>query len=223
MARLKALTRVLSFLTLLAFLIGNVWIELQPGIPVGVTAKLIFAGIFVLLWSVVYYAHPGGGSPARRRGYCLALFAYYIWMLLNMLFFDAAFGRGSRPGGLNTTPFLTIHNYLRAYELGNISLKWVLVNLVGNVAAFAPMGFFLPALYPKQRNLLVFAPSIVGMVAAVEILQYLTRTGSCDVDDLILNFAGALAVWIVCLLPPFRGWIRHVTERKGAGEKWKKQ
>lgn len=214
---------MLCFPALLAFLILNVWVELKPGIAVGVAAKLVFAGIFVLLWSLVYYARPGGGSPARRRGYCLALFGYYIWMLLNMLFFDAAFGRGSRSGGLNMTPLLTIHNYLRAYELGNISLKWVLVNLAGNLAAFAPMGFFLPALYPRQRNLLVFVPSVAGMVAFVEVMQYLTCTGSCDVDDLILNFTGALAVWLVCLLPPLRGWVRHVTVYEGERKKWKKQ
>lgn len=220
---MKSFARLLCFLALSAFLILNVWVELTPGIVVGVTAKLVFAGVFILLWSLVYLARPGGGSPTRRRGYYLALFGYYIWMLLNMLFFDAAFGRGSGGGGLNTTPLLTIRNYLRAYELGNISLKWVLVNLVGNLAAFAPMGFFLPALYPRQRNLLRYLPTVAGMVACVEILQYLTGTGSCDVDDFILNVAGALAVWLICLLPPFRGWIRHVTEKKGAGEKWRKQ
>lgn len=221
---MKTIARLLCYPALLAFLLLNVWVELRPGATVGVAAKLAFAGGFILLWSAVYYARPRGGGPVRRRGYLFALFGYYIWMLLNLLFFDAAFGRGGRSGGgLNTTPFLTIHNYLRAYELGNISLKWVLVNLVGNLAAFAPMGFFLPALYPKQRNLLVFVPSIACMVASVEVLQYLTRTGSCDVDDLILNFAGALAVWLVCLLPPFHGWIRHITNAKGAEEKWKKR
>lgn len=212
---MKILARILGFFALLAFLALNVYVELKPGMVVGVGAKLAFAVSFTAIWSVVCFSAPGGGSPTRRRGYYLSLFAYYIWMLLNLLFFDAAFGRGSGGGGLNLTPLLTIHNYLRAYELGNISLKWVLVNLAGNLAAFAPMGFFLPALYPKQRHFFVFVPSIVGMVALVEVTQYLTRTGSCDVDDLILNTVGAFVVWLLCLIPPLRGWTRRVTVPKG--------
>ncbi len=214
---MKTLARVLAFCALTALLARNVYVELKPGMVVGIAAKLGFACAFTALWSLVCFSHRGGGSPGRRRGYFLALFAYYIWMLLNLLFFDAAFGRTAGTAGLNTQPLLTIHNYLRAYELGNISLKWVLVNLAGNLAAFAPMGFFLPALYPKQRNLFVFVPTVTVMVALVEALQYLTRTGSCDVDDLILNTTGAFAVWLVCLLPPFHGWVRRITAVKKKG------
>ena len=198
-----------------ALLVINVYVELKPGMVVGIGAKLAYACAFTALWSMVCFSKPGGGSPARRHGYYLALFGYYIWMLLNLLFFDAAFGRADGVSGLNRVPFLTIRNYLRAYALGNISLKWVLINLAGNLAAFAPMGFFLPALYPKQRKFFVYVPTVTVMVALVEVLQYLTRTGSCDVDDLILNAAGAFAVWLVCLLPPFRSWVRQITPEKG--------
>lgn len=211
----KTLFRILCFCAMTALLVINVYVELKPGMVVGIGAKLAYACAFTALWSMVCFSKPGGGSPARRHGYYLALFGYYIWMLLNLLFFDAAFGRADGVSGLNRVPFLTIRNYLRAYALGNISLKWVLINLAGNLAAFAPMGFFLPALYPKQRNFFIYVPTVTVMVALVEVLQYLTRTGSCDVDDLILNVAGAFAVWLVCLLPPFRGWVRQITPEKG--------
>ena len=174
-----------------ALLVINVYVELKPGMVVGIGAKLAYACAFTALWSMVCFSKPGGGSPARRHGYYLALFGYYIWMLLNLLFFDAAFGRADGVSGLNRVPFLTIRNYLRAYALGNISL------------------------YPKQRKFFVYVPTVTVMVAMVEVLQYLTRTGSCDVDDLILNAAGAFAVWLVCLLPPFRGWVRQITPEKG--------
>ena len=211
----KTLFRILCFCAMTALLVINVYVELKPGMVVGIGAKLAYACAFTALWSMVCFSKPGGGSPARRHGYYLALFGYYIWMLLNLLFFDAAFGRADGVSGLNRVPFLTIRNYLRAYALGNISLKWVLINLAGNLAAFAPMGFFLPALYPKQRKFFVYVPTVTVMVALVEVLQYLTRTVSCDVDDLILNAAGAFAVWLVCLLPPFRGWVRQITPEKG--------
>lgn len=211
---MRTLARGLGFCALTALLLFNVYVELKPGMVVGVIPKLGFACAFTGLWSLVCFSRKDGGSPSRKRGYFLALFAYYIWMLLNLLFFDAAFGRADGFAGFNRVPFLTIHNYLRAYELGNISRNLVILNLAGNLAAFAPMGFFLPALYPKQRNLLIFAPTVTGMIVLVEVTQYLTRTGSCDVDDFILNAAGALLVWLVCLLPPFRYWVRSVTRRE---------
>lgn len=143
---------------------------------------------------------------ARYRIWLWLLFLYYLWVLVNMLFLDAALGRGSGAGGVNLEPLRTVHNYLRAYELGNIRLELVLINLAGNLAAFAPMAVFLPALFRSQRNLLVFLLTIVLLVGAVEAVQYLTGTGSCDVDDLLLNTAGALAAWI--LLLPWRLWKR---------------
>mgnify|MGYP006964180207 CR=1 FL=1 len=45
----------------------------------------------------------------------LALFLYYIWVLLNVLFFDNAFGRGFGHTSLdmvNLEPLRTVKNYL---------------------------------------------------------------------------------------------------------------
>ena len=45
------------------------------------------------------------------------------------------------------------------------------------------------------------------MVASVEGVQYFTQTGSCDVDDLILNVLGAIAIWLILL--PWRIIIKY--------------
>lgn len=165
---------------------------------------MMMAGIFCLLLTLA--VHPW---QSKRRGkiWFALLFVYYLWMLANLLFFDSAFGRGSVQGGVNLEPLHTIHNYLRAYELGNIRLKLVAINLLGNLIAFAPMAVFLPALFRSQNNLLVFLITILLLVIGVESVQYFTHTGSCDIDDLILNTAGAVAVWI--LLLPWRLFVRY--------------
>ena len=108
---------------------------------------------------------------------------------------------------MNLEPLHTIRSYLLVYERGNYPLDIIFINLAGNLAAFAPMAVFLPALFRSQRNILVFFITIVLLVAAVEAVQLVTGTGSCDVDDLILNAAGAMAVWIVLL--PWRLWARY--------------
>ena len=82
------LIRALAFVLWLAVTALDLYIELDPRFTVGVPVKLAFAAAFIALWSLVF-------PPTRRHmGKWLAvLFAYYVWMLLNLLFFDGAFGR----------------------------------------------------------------------------------------------------------------------------------
>ena len=69
--------------------------------------------------------------------------------------------------------------------------------LLGNLAAFAPMGVFLPCLFRRQGNLLFFLPTMTLMIASVEVIQVLEACGSGDIDDLILNLTGAFAFWLI--------------------------
>lgn len=181
------------------FLVFNIYAEHSGRFLIGPTRKLLLALCFCALLTLS--VRPWSGRR-RQRVWLAILFAYYLWVLANILFFDAALGRGGGGGGVNLEPLRTVRNYLRAYALGNIRLELVILNLAGNLAAFAPMGVFLPALFRAQRNLLLFLMTIVLLVGAAEMVQYLTATGSCDIDDLILNTAGALAVWL--LLLPWR-------------------
>ena len=183
--------RTIAFVLWVAVTVLDLYIELDPRFVVNVPVKLGFAAAFVALWSIVF-------PPTRRHmGKCLAvLFVYYVWMLLNILFFDNAFGREQMHYGINLEPFHTIRNYVRAYNRGYIP-EIAMMNLWGNVAAFAPMGFFLPSLCRPFGNLFAFVPTMFLMISGVEIMQVVTACGSGDVDDLILNLAGVLVTWLV--------------------------
>ena len=65
---------------------------------------------------------------------------------------------------------------------------WALKNLLGNLLPFIPFGFLLPIAYPRIK-------ALVGMFAVlfIEIFQYMTRLGSFDIDDIILNMVGVLS------------------------------
>ena len=183
--------RAAAFVLWLGLTALDLYIELAPGFVVGVPEKLLFAVGFVALWTVVC-------PPNRRRMrvWLTVLFLYYVWMLLNLLFFDAAFGRTDMHWGVNLTPFYTIRSYLHAYGRGYIP-EIALVNLLGNLAAFAPMGVFLPCLFRRQGNLLFFLPTMTLMIASVEVIQVLEACGSGDIDDLILNLTGAFVFWLI--------------------------
>ena len=215
---MKTLRRGIATLLTAALLCFNLFYEMAPGIVVGPEKKLAFAAAFAILLRIAMFCGiPDGQRPRRRRLYMQLLLYYYMWVLANVLFFDNAFGRGftmhATLDAVNLEPLRTIKNYLLAYGYGNISLRLVVLNLAGNVVAFAPMGVFLPAVFRWQRSIFFFTATLTLVITAVEVAQVYTGTGSCDIDDLILNLAGALIVYIVCRVTPLWHRICSVTPR----------
>ncbi|MCM3403535.1 VanZ family protein [Cytobacillus oceanisediminis] len=92
----------------------------------------------------------------------------------------------------NFVPFKTINGYVLAISNGSINLIIPIKNLAGNVAAFLPMGIFLPYFIRTLNRLKSFAVAMTVMILSVEIIQLVTRRGSLDIDDFILNIIGAL-------------------------------
>ena len=62
--------------------------------------------------------------------------------------------------------------------------------IVGNVAAFMPFGFFLPVFSRRCRHFFNTVFYTLELSLAVELIQLVTKVGSFDVDDLILNTLG---------------------------------
>lgn len=59
-----------------------------------------------------------------------------------------------------------------------------------------PFGVLLPMLYSELRKLRIFIVLLLGINLSIEIGQYMMGLGSFDVDDVILNASGALAVYL---------------------------
>ncbi len=126
------------------------------------------------------------------------LFALYGICMLSLLFgrreasdalpyWDQVFMR------LNLVPFRTLGHQLRL--LTQSGRPWLIrhaaVNLAGNVILFAPLGLFLPKLWPRLGRLWRTLTATAGIILMVELAQSLTLLGRCDIDDLILNLLGA--------------------------------
>ena len=89
---------------------------------------------------------------------------------------------------LNVIPFETIIYYSRSLAKGINSAA--IVNLVGNVVMFIPLGFFLPCVSKKARTLKGDIVMALICILCAEIVQVFTLLGYFDVDDLILNMLG---------------------------------
>lgn len=215
---MKTFVRRLAAVLTVVLLCFNLYYELAPGYIVGPEWKIAFAAGFAALLGVsLFYGVPKGARGTRRHDYMMLLFWYYLWVLANVLFFDNAFGRGFHLGvdygAINLEPLRTVKNYLIAYGYDNISLRLVILNLLGNLVAFAPLGVLLPALFRWQRSIFFFTATLILGITAVEVAQVYTGAGSCDVDDLILNLAGALLVFVFCRITPLWKHICRVNPR----------
>lgn len=114
-------------------------------------------------------------------------FALVYWMFLG-------FGRTVHTEGplkYNLEPLRTVRLY---FDLDNgVPIFSRLVNLLGNVAVFAPFGMLLPLLVRRLQSFIRLAFLAIPGILVLETLQMLLRVGSFDIDDLLLNLLG---VWV---------------------------
>lgn len=100
-------------------------------------------------------------------------------------------------GRINLIPFSSMGRMLRTlwyYPYPGV-LGTVVYNIGGNIAMFVPLGFFLRTLVPSCRRFWRCMGTVAGIMSAVELCQLFTLRGFCEVDDLILNLAGAAIGW----------------------------
>ncbi|WP_153395355.1 VanZ family protein [Chryseobacterium vaccae] len=66
--------------------------------------------------------------------------------------------------------------------------------VLGNVIMFIPFGF-LGWIFPKLMNLKPLLYTFISSIVIVEAMQYFTRMGIFEVDDIILNTFGVFLGW----------------------------
>jgi glycopeptide antibiotics resistance protein len=90
-------------------------------------------------------------------------------------------------GQANFLPFKTISSYL----FGDHGRLITVVNLIGNIALFAPIGFLVPLVYRKMTWQWSVA---LGLAAglAIEGMEIGFHTGVFDIDDVMLNAIGVM-------------------------------
>lgn len=141
------------------------------------------------------------------------LFILYMAALIYFLFFADDYGRNpAQEMRYNLVPFTEIRRFLMHRDV--LGTRAVLLNLGGNILGFVPFGAIVPVMHRKLRSFVKVAALGLFFSAGVEIIQLVTRRGSCDVDDVILNTAGAMIGYGI-----FAGvnGLRKKAARAGAG------
>ncbi len=157
------------------------------------------------------YPEGKGLQPAQRDALFVAafiLFTAYLFFLIKLFFLQVHFhwaainiviNRNASARQLlamaNVIPFYKILYYARGCEPYPVGL----INVAGNVAIFVPMGLALPFFFTGLQNGKRLLKTAALISLTVEVLQLITATGVFDVDDVLLNTAGALVgYWLFC-------------------------
>jgi hypothetical protein len=118
-----------------------------------------------------------------------AVLFFYSLGLLVLLFIRPNHQNGER---MNLIPFHTIHFYFS----GNVDFLIAFYNIGANIGLFIPYGLYYQ--YVKKnssiKQILVMA---ICSITLIECLQFLTKRGSLDIDDLILNVFGVILGYLV--------------------------
>ena len=124
------------------------------------------------------------------------IFIAYIAALVYFMFFAEILGRTdvSRTYRYNLVPFKEIKRFVNHFwQLG---LTAVLANIAGNVVAFMPFGFCLPLIADHRIKFFGCMLYTFGLSLAIELIQLVSKVGSFDVDDLLLNTIGGIVGFI---------------------------
>lgn len=161
-------------------------------------SSIVLLGLGVPLLLVLLVVQVRRGMGLRTASLWAVLGVYSLWAA--GLLFGAPLARPDDAylagHWINLVPFATILDQVRS---GRGS---ALVQLVGNVGLLLPLGLLGPVVMPSLRRVGRLALVALGGAVAIELIQ-LVATGarlidrSVDIDDVILNVAGALLGWLV--------------------------
>ena len=126
--------------------------------------------VFMMYLLFFHRVHDGAGwlsNEAKKNGYWRT-----VWNHTNLI------------------PFQTVKGFARSFKRTHQIFGFSFINLAGNVVFFMPIGIFLPYYWKSMRNFWNFVRAVIFLIVGVELTQIFTLTGTCDIDDLLLNTFG---------------------------------
>jgi glycopeptide antibiotics resistance protein len=170
------------------------------------------------LWLGGFFLTKQGGNNRPMKINLRVFLGLYLLLFATLTLFDPLWGRNSGiviwnrelfdmyvNNSLNLVPFKTV---IRYFNRGTVSQ--FAVNIVGNIVCLMPLGILLPLNFEKQRKTGIFLLTCVLIVSVVEIIQFATLSGSCDIDDLILNVSGAFIVYFFMKNKEAFGFLKQI-------------
>ena len=151
-------------------------------------------------------------------------FLVYIVIIFNLTLFDEIYGRQGLTAvnwnrellnkyfnnSFNVIPLRTIKLFINGYNNNVVTYHAFFENIFGNLLAFMPFAFFIPLIFKKVDKYYKFLIIMLMIILQIELLQFITMSGACDIDDVILNILGASIAYFIFKIKIINKVIRKV-------------
>lgn len=164
---------------------------LKEYILLGIIA-IIFLGILFLIGYKVIYKKllKGTKTIEKKKIFLYSMTLGYFIILIGAVFLN----RGDVYGGFNLHLF---SSYKEAYYRMEIVL---FRNIILNILLFVPFGFLLPFFSEKFKKVYKVVPIGFATTLIIEILQYITKFGIFEIDDIFNNTLGVLLGYSIFMI-----------------------
>ena len=233
--KIKKVTSIIFYILAIAFILIYVGVELKQNILISELGRLfLLCGSCLFLYLGALIKSKNDNNNKAMKINLWIFFILYLLLFITLTLFDQFWGRNGLTiakwnkelfdnyinNSLNIIPFKTIIEYIKAFD-SLLDTRAVMTNLLGNIIACMPFAFFLPLLFKKQNNIKRFTITMIVIVLLIELLQFVTLSGSCDIDDIILNVSGALIMYAVLKIKSVNNLIKNIflLEKKKIGTK----
>ena len=125
-----------------------------------------------------------------KKFYKITIFPYALCVLYLMFL---GFGRTQYDVNIiRIKPFLSTLFFIE----NTFRIETIFIVVLGNIIMFIPFGF-LGWVFPNFKKLKSLIFTFISVIIIVEALQYFTRMGVFDVDDIMLNTFGVFIGWLI--------------------------
>ena len=204
---------VFCYVISLLILLFCINVKLIPNFYLNTRGRLVLLSIVCILIYLSGYILVNKLNYTKKilKVNLIIYFLIYTVTIFSLTLFDEIYGRQGLiiiewdktllnsylTHSFNLKPFHTINLFTQGYMNGIVSFKNFSINVIGNLTAFMPYGLFLPLIFKNMRKYYKFLITMILVVVVIELLQFVTMSGSCDIDDLILNVLGASIIYFV--------------------------
>ena len=212
--KIKKAISIIFYVLAVIFLLIYAWAEIMPNLMLSEMGRLFLLGgscLFLYVGGFIKTKIENNNKAMRINLWIF--FILYLVLLITLTLFDPMWGRNGLSifnwsqtdfskyfnyyveSSVNLIPFKTIIEYIQKIFTSLLDTSTIFLNLFGNIACLMPLALFIPMLFKKIDTTKKFLISILCVTLAIEIIQFITFSGSCDIDDIILNILGAFIMY----------------------------
>ena len=223
--KIKKVISIIFYILAAMFLFIYGFVEITPNLMMSEMARLFLLGcscIFLYVGALIKSKTENNNKAMKINLWIF--FALYLILLITLTFFDPMWGRNGfnsfswtkeyldvyLNNSVNLIPFKTIIGYAKDLFTSLLDTSTIFLNLFGNLVCLMPLALFIPILFNKIDNTKKFLISILCVTLGIELIQFITFTGTCDIDDIILNTLGAYIMYKILNIEDIKKLVRNI-------------